>query len=80
MRQIAIDQKLKENPQPAAAIVHMVNPTPISLKGLMLQMQREKKKKTNFYEVHTVLSDIQSWTFTSNNFVSSSFLRDDLEI
>lgn len=80
MRQIAIDQKLKENPQPAAAIVHMVNPTPISLKGLMLQMQREKKKKTNFYEVHTVLSAIQSWTFTSNNFVSSSFLRDDLEI
>lgn len=79
MRQIAIDQKLKENPQPAAAIVHMVNPTPISLKGLMLQMQREKKK-TNFYEVHTVLSAIQSWTFTSNNFVSSSFLRDDLEI
>lgn len=55
MRQIAIDQKLKENPQPAAAIVHTVNPTPISLKGLMLQMQREKKKKqismkyTRFY-------------------------------
>lgn len=45
MRQIAIDQKLKENPQPAAAIVHTVNPTPISLKGLMLQMQREKQKK-----------------------------------
>jgi len=36
MRQIVIDQKSNEAPQPAVAIVHTNKPTPISLKGLYL--------------------------------------------
>lgn len=37
MRQIVMDQKLNEKPQPVIAKVHTDNPTPISLNGLTLQ-------------------------------------------
>lgn len=37
MRQIVMDQKLNEEPQPITATVHTDNPTPISLNGLTLQ-------------------------------------------
>lgn len=37
MRNIAIDQKSNEEPQPAVANVQKDSPTPISLKGLWLQ-------------------------------------------
>lgn len=37
MRQIVMDQKLNEKPQPTAATVQTDNPTPISLNGLTLQ-------------------------------------------
>lgn len=37
MRQIVMDQKSNENPQPITAIVQIDNPTPISLNGLTLQ-------------------------------------------
>ena len=37
MRQIVMDQKLNEKPQPVVAKVHTDNPTPISLNGLTLQ-------------------------------------------
>ncbi|CBI35763.3 unnamed protein product, partial [Vitis vinifera] len=35
MRQIVMDQKLNEKPQPTAATVQTDNPTPISLNGLL---------------------------------------------
>lgn len=37
MRQMAMDQKSNEKPQPAVAKVQTVKPTPISLNGLTLQ-------------------------------------------
>ena len=37
MRQIEMDQKLKENPQHRVARVQTDNPTPISLNGFTLQ-------------------------------------------
>ncbi|KAK7853691.1 hypothetical protein CFP56_035163 [Quercus suber] len=39
MRHIAMDQKSKEQPHPITANVQTDNPTPISLKGLWLQVQ-----------------------------------------
>lgn len=37
MRQIVMDQKSNEKPQPSTARVQIDNPTPISLNGLKLQ-------------------------------------------
>jgi hypothetical protein len=37
MRQITIDQKLNEKPQPVTARVQTDNPTPMSLNGFTLQ-------------------------------------------
>lgn len=38
MRLIVMDQKSNEKPQKVTARVHTVKPTPISLKGLTLQV------------------------------------------
>jgi len=40
MRQIVIDQKSNEKPQPAVAKVQTKSPTPISLNGLWLKIDR----------------------------------------
>lgn len=44
MRHMAIDQKLKEPPHPAVAIVQTERPTPISLNGLMLHKTKLRGK------------------------------------
>lgn len=57
MRQIVMDQKSNETPQPSTARVQIDNPTPISLNGLYLQhrtvseinnLKDNEKVDTNF--------------------------------
>lgn len=50
MRNIVIDQKSIEIPQPAVAKVQTDNPTPISLKGLWLQKGKNVRTKNEMKE------------------------------
>lgn len=50
MRQIVMDQKSNDKPQPAAAKVQTDNPTPISLNGLTLEIWIQKEKQVNYSE------------------------------